>query len=102
MYFASGDGANASEEAYVAPFSKLRGIHPVNSTKLDLVFDSTHGSRDSADYFDYVRLTIGNNKHKTVINSINSVLSSKQGAMVIVFDSDNSTFIDTNICIPLV
>ena len=51
MYFATGDGA----EAYVAPVSRLRSMHPVGSTYVDLVFECSEGIRDDADYFDYVR-----------------------------------------------
>jgi len=97
LYFATGDGANASGEAYVAPISRLRGIHPVNSTKLDLIFDSTHGNRDNADYFDYIRLTIGSNTHKTIIGKINNSINQAHKSLIVVCDSDNSIFLDSNI-----
>ena len=97
LYFATGDGANASGEAYVAPASRLRGMHPVNSTKLDLIFDSTHGNRDSADYFDYIRLTIGSNTHKTIISKINNSINQDHKSLIVVCDSDNSIFLDSNI-----
>ena len=37
MYFSTGDGVNASGEAYAAPVNKLRRILPVSTTTLDLV-----------------------------------------------------------------
>tara|TARA_R110000824_G_scaffold297376_1_gene485567 strand:+ start:1143 stop:1985 length:843 start_codon:yes stop_codon:yes gene_type:complete len=97
LYFATGDGANASGEAYVAPVSKLRGIHPVSSTTLDLIFDSTYGNRDSADYFDYVRLTTSSNSYQTIISRISSAINTSQGSLVVICDSDNSTFIDPSV-----
>jgi hypothetical protein len=97
MYFATGDGANSSGEAYVTLVSKFRGAHPVSSTTLDLVFDSTYGNRDDADYFDYVRLTIVSNTHKAVLESINGIIITKKGNLAIVCDSDNSSFCNSNI-----
>ena len=97
LYFATGDGANASGEAYIAPISRLRGIHPASSTTLDLIFDSTYGNRDSADYFDYVRLTISSNKHKTVIEGINNGIATKHNNLIVICDSDNSSFINSSI-----
>tara|TARA_R100001594_G_scaffold145099_1_gene194904 strand:+ start:138 stop:1013 length:876 start_codon:yes stop_codon:yes gene_type:complete len=93
MYFSTGDGANASGEAYAAPVNKLRRILPVSTTTLDLVFESNMGGLDT------VRLTIATNKHKEVINSINNKLMglARPGSMIVVCDSDNSVFVDSNI-----
>jgi hypothetical protein len=97
LYFATGDDTDASGEAYVVPVSKLRGIHPVSSTTLDLIFDSTYGNRDSADYFDYVRLTTSSNTYQTIVNRISNAINTRHGSLVVVCDSDNSSFIDPSI-----
>ena len=91
MYFATGDGANLSGEAYVVPSSSFRGGHPVSSTTLDLVFDSDYGDKD------YVRLTIASNTHQLVLNSISGTINSTAGGLRIICDSDNSIFCNSNI-----
>ena len=91
MYFATGDGANLSGEAYVVPSSRFRGAHPVSSTLLDLVFESDYGDKD------YIRLTIASNTHKLVLNSISGTINSSAGGLRIICDSDNSIFCNSNI-----
>ena len=91
MYFATGDGGNAIGESYTAPSDKLYSIHPISATTLELVFDSGHG------YFDSVRLTITSGKHKTVINTINTAINQIHKSLIVVCDSDNSIFLDSNI-----
>ena len=93
MYFSTGDGANASGEAYAAPVNKLYSIQPVSATALDLIFDNGRKTMN----FDSVRLTIGSNKHKNVIASINQVIASSGTGLVTVCDADNSLFINSNI-----
>ena len=90
MYFATGDGANLSGEAYVVPSSRFRGAHPVSSTTLDLVFESDYGNKD------YIRLTIASNTHKLVLNSISGTINSSAGGLGIICDSDNSIFCNSN------
>ena len=91
MYFATGDGANLSGEAYVVPSSRFRGAHPVSSTALALVFDSDYGDKD------YVRLTIASNTHKLVLKSISGTINSAAGTLKVICDSDNSDFCNPNI-----
>ena len=91
MYFATGDGGNAIGESYTAPSDKLYSIHPISATTLELVFDSGHG------YFDSVILTITSGKHKTVIGSINNAINQAHKSLIAVCDSDNSSFLDSNI-----
>ena len=93
MYFSTGDGANASGEAYAAPVNKLRRILPVSTTTLDLMFDNENGSLDT------VRLTIASNKHKVVISSINDkiISAARAGSIITVCDADNSLFVNSNI-----
>ena len=93
MYFSTGDGANASGEAYTAPVNKLYSIQPVSATALDLIFDNGRETMN----FDSVRLTITSNKHKSVIASINKVTSSNGTGLITVCDADNSLFINSNI-----
>ena len=94
MYFATGDGA----EAYVAPVSRLRSMHPVGSTYVDLVFECSEGIRDDADYFDYVRLTITSGEHKEVIGSIGYTMASYNiSSMIVVCDDANNLFVSDNI-----
>ena len=91
MYFTTGDGGNAIGESYTASSDKLYSIHPISATTLDLVFDSGSG------YFDSVRLTITSGKHKTVISRINNAINRTHKGLIVVCDSDNSSFIDSNI-----
>jgi len=91
MYFATGDGGNAIGESYTVSSDKLYSIHPISATTLDLVFDCGGGN------FDSVRLTIASNTHKTVINTINSTLNYSHKALIVICDSDNSSFIDSNV-----
>jgi hypothetical protein len=94
MYFASGDGA----EAYTAPVSRLRSIHPVGSTYVDLVFECSEGVRDSADYFDYIRLTITNGTHKQVIKAISQGISqSNVFSPVVVCDNASEEYLNSDI-----
>ena len=91
MYFATGDGGNAIGESYTASSDKLYSIHPISATTLDLIFDSGNG------YFDSVRLTITSGKHKTVISEINSAINRTHKSLIVVCDSDNSVFLNSNI-----
>jgi len=92
LYFATGDGANASGEAYAAPVSRLRRILPVSATTLDLIFENEDTSLDS------VRLTISSNTHQNVIASIGKITSrSNGGSLITICDSDNSIFLNSNI-----
>ena len=91
MYFATGDGGNAIGESYTASSDKLYSIHPISATTLDLIFDSGYG------YYDSVRLTVASNTHKTVINKINGTVNRKHPGLIVVCDSDNSIFLDSNI-----
>ena len=94
LYFATGDGANVSGEAYAAPANKLYNIQPVSATTLDLIFDN---GRKIMNY-DSVRLTITSNTHQNVIASIGKVISRNQGgSLITICDSDNSIFLNSNI-----
>jgi len=96
LYFATGDGANASGEAYAAPASKLYSIQPVSATTLDLIFDSKDENIPTR--FDYIRLTITSNTHQNVIASIGQVISRNSGgSLITVCDADNSIFLNSNI-----
>jgi hypothetical protein len=91
MYFATGDGGNAIGESYTAPSDRLYSIHPISATTLDLVFNNGN------DDFDSIRLTIVSNTHKTVINAINNAINQSYKSLIAICDSDNSSFIDSNI-----
>ena len=91
IYFATGDGANLSGEVYVVSADRFIGAHPVSSTTLDLIFNSSYGDKD------YIRLTIASNTHKLVLNSISTVMNTGDRGIGIICDSDNSTFCNSNI-----
>ena len=91
MYFATGDGANLSSEAYTVAASNFVGGHPVSSTVLDLMFDNGHG------HFDTVRLTIASNTHKVVLGSISALLADPVYTMAVICDADNSVFCNSNV-----
>ena len=92
MYFSTGDGANASGEAYAAPVNKLRRILPVSTTTLDLVFESNMGGLDT------VRLTIATNKHKEVIEDILALIhGTHSDGFIVIADDSNSVYASSHI-----
>ena len=97
MYFATGDGANLTAEMFAVPVHRFLGATPNDATTLDLKFSASEGMRDDADYFDYVRLTIGSNTHKVVVNAINDAMNNGGRNMLLVCDKDNDLFINSNI-----
>ena len=88
MYFATGDGANLTAEMFAVPIRRFLGATPASATTLDLKF---------SDAYPVVRLTIGSNTHKTVINAINDAINNGGRNMLLICDKDNNLFIDSNI-----
>ena len=94
LYFRKGPALaddDDSGNSYCFPLSSLSGMHPSNDTKLTLAFKSmvhhdgfTHGG-DEVIISDLVILTIGDNNHRDVMQSLVDLFASNQkdGMLVI-------------------
>ena len=68
LYFATGAGANAADEAVCFPVSALRGMESTTATAISLYFSpSSFTSVLATDVTDTVALTVGTTGHKTVM-----------------------------------
>tara|TARA_R110001592_G_scaffold360349_1_gene668576 strand:- start:37 stop:378 length:342 start_codon:yes stop_codon:yes gene_type:complete len=96
LYFAQGDGANATSEAVMYPVSAFRGAD-VASSAIQLWFTGAESSNQADDdNEDLVTLTVTNGKQKEVLKAIAEAMAA-QGSMkepfVVIADEDNSVFI---------
>jgi len=102
LYFAQGDGANATSEAVMYPVSAFRGAD-VASSAIQLWFTAAEASDiDTGDDNDLVTLTVTDGKQKEVLKAIAEAMAA-QGSMkepfVVIADEDNSVFIHSAITV---
>ena len=100
LYFAQGDGANATSEAVMYPVSAFRGAD-VAASAVHLFFTSAETSTQSAnDDEDLIVLTITDGDQKAVLKVIAEHMAA-QGSMkepfVVIADEDNSIFVHSSI-----
>ena len=102
LYFADGNGANATGEAVLMPLSAFRGADPVDATSL-LLFFAPQQITDVAtsDVVDQIDLTITSNTHKKVLQDICKAINA-QGiglgdGFINICDADNSVFASSDI-----
>ena len=102
LYFADGNGANATGEAVLMPLSAFRGADPVDATSL-LLFFAPQQITDVAtsDVVDQVDLTITSGTHKKVLQDICKAINA-QGiglgdGFINICDADNSAFASSDI-----
>ena len=99
LYFAEGNGSNATGEACVFPASAFKGLDPISNTTTRLSFKARNGtfgvSATSTD--DDVLLEHATGKHKEVAELIASVLAPSpvtRGKFIVVADEANSVYLD--------
>ena len=102
LYFAQGDGANATSEAVMYPVSSFRGAD-VAASAIQLWFTAAEASDiDAGDDDDLVTLTVTDGKQKEVLKAIAEAMAA-QGSMkepfVVIADEDNSVFIHSAITV---
>ena len=99
LYFAQGDGANATSEAVMYPVSAFRGAD-VLASGIQLWFTGAESSNQTAeDNEDLVTLTITDGDQKAVLKALAEIMagSALGSPFVVVADEDNSIFCHSSI-----
>ena len=96
LYFAQGDGANATSEAVMYPVSAFRGADVADST-INLFFTAAETSTQTADDDeDMIALTITDGDQKAVLKAIAEKMHGHNGGLqtpfIVVADEDNSVY----------
>ena len=92
LYFAEGNGSNASGEACMFPASSFIGLDPISNTTTRLSFKSRNNA-GAAD--DDVLLTHTTGKHKEVAELVAAILAPSpvtRSKFIVVADQDNSVY----------
>ena len=103
LYFADGNGANATGEAVLMPLSAFRGADPIDATSLLLFFapQQIGDAVATGDVVDQVDLTITSNTHKKVLQDICKAINEQGIALgdgfINICDADNSVFASSDI-----
>ena len=93
LYFAEGNGSNATGEACVFPASAFKGLDPISNTTTRLSFKA----RNNTAVDDDVLLTHTTGKHKEVAELIAALLAPSpvtRSKFIVVADQDNSVYFD--------
>ena len=99
LYFAQGDGANATSEAVMYPASAFRGAD-VAASAIQLWFTGAESSTQTAeDNEDLVTLTITDGDQKAVLKTFAEKMagSALGSPFVVVADEDNGIFCHSSI-----
>jgi len=101
LYFAQGDGANATSEAVMYPASAFRGAD-VAANSILLFFNSAETSTQTADDDeDLITLTITDGTQKEVLKAIAEAMAGSYGIhqppFVVIADEDNGVFVHSGI-----
>ena len=100
LYFAQGDGANATSEAVMYPVSAFRGAD-VASGKVVLFFTPAEITDvATGDVADKIELTITDGDQKAVLKAcaeLFGAVGSMKESFVVVADEDNSVFVHSSI-----
>jgi hypothetical protein len=103
LYFASGapDSTSSTEEVACFPADKLSHLEMHTATTLRVYFNSgQEADEDSGIDLPVIVLTITSGKHKEVMESITGAISSASAInspFIVVADSENSVFLNSNI-----
>ena len=93
LYFAEGNGSNATGEACTFPASSFIGLDPISDTTTRISFKA----RNNTAVDDDVLLTHTTGKHKEVAELIASVLAPSpvtRTKFIVVADEANSVYLD--------
>ena len=100
LYFAQGDGANATTEAVMYPVSAFRGAD-VASASVVLYFKpaAIGDAVATSDVNDKITLTITDGDQKAVLKAVAEKMagSNIQAPFIVVADEDNSVFCHSSI-----
>tara|TARA_R110002167_G_C12142871_1_gene600421 strand:+ start:119 stop:457 length:339 start_codon:yes stop_codon:yes gene_type:complete len=99
LYFAQGDGANATSESVMYPASAFRGAD-VLATSIVLYFTPAQITDvATADLCDQISLTVTDGDQKAVLKSLAEKMagSANQVPFIVVADEDNSIFCHSSI-----
>ena len=91
LYFAEGNGSNATGEACMFPASAFKGLDPISNTTTRLSFKA----RNNTAVDDDVLLTHTTGKHKEVAELIAALLAPSpvtRSKFIVVADQDNSVY----------
>ena len=91
LYFAEGNGSNATGEACTYPASSFIGLDPISNTTTRLSFKARNGTAVDDD----VLLTHTTGKHKEVAELIAAILAPSpitRTKFIVVADQDNSVY----------
>ena len=93
LYFAEGNGSNATGEACMFPASAFKGLDPIGDTTTRISFKA----RNNTAVDDDILLAHTTGKHKEVAELIASVLAPSpvtRGKFIVVADEANSVYLD--------
>ena len=93
LYFAEGNGSNATGEACMFPASAFKGLDPISNTTTRLSFKA----RNNTAVDDDVLLTHTTGNHKEVAELIASLLAPSpvtRSKFIVVADQDNSVYLN--------
>ena len=93
LYFAEGNGSNATGEACTYPASSFIGLDPISNTTTRLSFKA----RNNTAVDDDVLLTHTTGKHKEVAELIAALLAPSpvtRTKFIVVADQDNSVYLN--------
>ena len=93
LYFAEGNGSNATGEACMFPASAFKGLDPISNTTTRLSFKA----RNNMAVDDDVLLTHTTGKHKEVAELIAALLAPSpvtRSKFIVVADQDNSVYLN--------
>ena len=93
LFFAEGDGLDATGDAAVFPHENFLGMDPISTTTTRLSFKARNGTAVDDD----VLLAHATGKHKEVAELIASVLAPSpvtRGKFIVVADEANSVYLD--------
>ena len=93
LYFAEGNGSNATGEACMFPASAFKGLDPISNTTTRLSFKA----RNNTAVDDDVLLTHTTGKHKEVAALVAALLAPSpvtRSKFIVVADQDNSVYLN--------
>ena len=93
LYFAEGNGSNATGEACMFPASAFKGLDPISNTTTRLSFKA----RNNTAVDDDILLAHTTGKHKEVAELIAALLAPSpvtRSKFIVVADQDNSVYLN--------
>lgn len=93
LFFATGDGMDASTDSVIYPASSFRGIVPASATQLRMFFNPIAITDVAAgDTVDIIGITFASGNYLTVATAIIDFINTSDPGIVKICDADNSVF----------